>query len=305
MNLINEINKLKKEKDVLILGHYYLDPKVQDIADYLGDSYGLAKKAMDCKEKIILFAGVVFMAETAKILNPSKKVLAVTMDAGCPMADMINSNDIIAMREKYKNLYVVSYVNSTADVKTQSDICVTSRNALDIVRDIPSKYKNILFVPDKNLGSYIIKKTDRNMILWDGFCCVHNDISADTIKKAKEKYKDSVIIVHPECNSKVVEKCDFAMSTSQMVDYASKNTDKTIFVGTETGVLHSMKKYNSKVYSLSEKTICKNMKKNTLEEIYNTLDKEVNEIVLSNEVLKKAYIPIKRMIDYTEKRNSQ
>jgi quinolinate synthase len=300
MNIKEKISELKKQKDVLILGHYYLDPEVQDIADYLGDSYGLSKKAVECNEKIILFAGVIFMAETAKILNPTKKVLAADISAGCPMADMVTAGDIIELKKKYKDLYVVSYVNSSAEVKAYSDICVTSRNALDIVRNIPEKYKDILFVPDKNLGAHIIKKTGRNMILWDGFCCVHNDLEADRIKEARERFPDSVILIHPECRPDIVEKCDYAMSTSGMVDYAQKNPDRTIFAGTETGVVYSMKKHNNNVLPLDNNTICTNMKKNSLEDIYNTLKNEDNEIILSEEILKKAYIPIKRMIDATE-----
>ncbi|MFA5479434.1 MAG: quinolinate synthase NadA [Candidatus Muiribacteriota bacterium] len=300
MNYFDEINKLKTQKNALILGHYYLADDVQDIADYIGDSYGLAKKASEIDSDIIVFAGVKFMAETAKILNSDKKVLLANMDSGCPLADMVTGEDIRNARKKYNNLFVVCYVNSNAEVKAESDVCVTSRNAAIIVKNIDKKYENILFVPDKNLGHYVQQITGRKLILWDGFCCVHENLSDKKIDEIRKNDSEAVILAHPECRKEVLEKVDHAFSTSGMVNFAKENTDLRIYTATETGVLKSMKNYNSNVFGVSEKMICGNMKKITLQNIYDVLKNEINNIELSDEIMEKAYNPIKKMIEMTE-----
>ncbi|MGM0607853.1 MAG: quinolinate synthase NadA [Candidatus Muiribacteriota bacterium] len=303
MQIIKKINELKKEKNIVLLGHYYLREEVQEIVDYIGDSYGLAREAMNTEADSIVFAGVKFMAETAKILNPDKKVYLGNRDSGCPLADMVTGKDVEEMRKKYKNLYVVCYVNSSAEVKAESDVCVTSRNAAPIVESIPDKYENILFVPDKNLGNYVQKVTGRKLIIWPGYCCVHENLEPEILDLIRKKEKESCILVHPECRPEVLQKADGIMSTSSMVKYCEKNPDKKVFSGTETGVIRSMKKFNKNVQPVSNDMICRNMKKITLQNISDCMEKGYNEIVLDENIMKKAYYPIKKMVEITESLN--
>ncbi|PLX18749.1 MAG: quinolinate synthase [Candidatus Muiribacterium halophilum] len=301
MNFKEEILRLKKEKNAVILCHNYINRDVQEVADYLGDSYGLSVKAKETEADIIVFAGVRFMAETAKILNPSKKVILSNIEAGCPMADMVNAQDIINEKKKTDDdLYVATYVNSSAEVKAESDVCLTSGNALKVIKNIPSSVKNILFVPDKNLGRYVEKISGRSLILWDGYCCVHQDLKPEQIDKIRAKDSNALIIVHPECRLDVIEKADMALSTAGMAKFVRENQDKNIYLGTEPGIVARMIAEGYDVRPVDENMICKNMKKTTLQDIYYDLLEERNQIVLPAELMNKARNSLEKMIEFTE-----
>jgi len=301
MNYKEEILRLKKEKNAVILCHNYVAVDVQEISDFLGDSYGLSVKAKEVRSDIIVFAGVRFMAETAKILNPSSKVILSNIEAGCPMADMVTAEDVIGEKEKYDGgLYVATYVNSTAEVKAESDVCLTSGNALKVINNIPQKEKNILFVPDRNLGAYIQKISGRKLILWDGYCCAHDNLEVNKLEDIRKKDPEAVIIVHPECRLDVIEKADEAMSTAGMVDFVKENQDKSIYLGTEPGIVDRLLNEGFKVSPVDDNMICKNMKKTTLEDIYLDLKEERNRIELADDVMKKARLSLEKMIEFTE-----
>ena len=239
MSLKEDVLKLKKEKNAIILAHYYVDGAVQDVADFVGDSYALAKKAKNTDADIIVFAGVKFMGESAKMLNPDKKVLMPDLNADCPMAHMASKAVIKKMKEEYEDLAVVCYINSTAELKTMADICVTSSNAVKIVRSLPNK--NIFFIPDGNLGAYVKKQVpEKNIILNDGYCITHKRVTLKDVEKAREEHPNVPIIVHPECVNEVVEATDFAGSTSELIQYTVDNPSKEFVIGTELGVLHEM-----------------------------------------------------------------
>ncbi len=295
-DLKEKIIRLKKEKNAIILAHNYQITDVQDVADFTGDSLQLARQATQIKADIILFCGVRFMAETAKLLNPNAKVLLSDNDAGCPMADMITAEQLKKFKSKYENPYVVCYVNSSVEVKAESDITCTSGNAVKIVNSIP-KEKTILFVPDQNLGSYAAKQTGRKIVLWKGFCNVHHFlITEQDILKARKNYPDYKILVHPECSPRVYEKADYVASTKGMADYV-KDNDK-IVLGTEIGLYYKLKKMypEKKLVPLSKKSICVNMKKTSLEDVYDTLLYEKNEIIIDEQIAEKAKISILRML---------
>lgn len=296
-SVIEEIKRIKKEKNAVILAHNYQLMEVQNVADYTGDSLQLAILAANLDYDIIVFCGVKFMAETAKLLNPDSKVLLPVIDAGCPMADMITGEQLSDFKSHYENPWVICYVNSSVEVKAESDICCTSGNAVKLVENAP-KDKTLLFVPDKNLGSYAAKITGRNVELWQGFCNVHNQISKDDVIKARKKYPDYTLTVHPECPPEVVAMADHVASTKGMIDYAAEN-DRVI-IGTETGLLYQLKaKYpDKKLVPLCEETICYNMKKTKLSDVLNCLKDEKHEIIVPENIARRALKSVQRMISF-------
>ena len=296
-DIVEEIKKLKKEKNAVILAHYYVDSAIQDIADYLGDSYYLSKIAIDCPQDIIVFAGVEFMGESAKLLNPDKIVLMPDIEADCLMAHMVSEEFIRQKREEYDDLCVVCYINSTARIKTLADVCVTSSNAKKIVEALPNK--NILFIPDQNLGRHIAKLVpEKNFIFCDGHCPIHYQITPEDIKEARELYPSAAILIHPECRKECVELADYAGSTSEIIDFASNdNKHDEFIVITEIGVIHEMEKKNpnKKFYPVNNKLVCLDMKKNTLEKIRDCLKDNKNQVNLDHEFIEKAKKPLIKM----------
>lgn len=287
--LIDKILKLKKKRNATILAHYYQPDSIQKIADYVGDSYYLSQKSRDCKENIIVFCGVKFMGESAKILSPKKTILMPEMNAGCTMADMVVVDDLIEMRRKYPNATVVCYINSTYEVKAYCDVAVTSSSAFKIINNISNE--EILFLPDKNLGEYISESfKNKKFILWDGFCKCHNQISREDILELKEENRDAKILVHPECKKEVRILADYIGSTSGIIDYASKDTANEFIIATEEGILYelNMRNPNKKFILPRKKISCKDMKKVTLEKVYDSLINMKNEVILNEEVSKKA-----------------
>ncbi|MCE3227404.1 MAG: nadA [Bacteroidetes bacterium] len=307
LDLFEEINYLKKEKKAVILAHYYQNADIQDIADYIGDSLGLAQEAQKTNADIILFAGVHFMAETAKILNPDKKVLIPDLNAGCSLADSCPPVEFAAFKAKHPDHIVITYINCTADIKALSDIICTSSNAVQIVESLPKDQK-IIFAPDKNLGAYINKKTGRNMVLWDGSCMVHEIFSLEKLIKLKVQHPEAKIIAHPECEAVILEHADFIGSTTALLNYSKKSPEKEFIVLTETGILHQMEKA-----SPDKKFIpappnnscacndCPHMKLNTLEKIYIALKHEQPELLMSKELITKAKAPILKMLELSAK----
>lgn len=296
-NIVEEIKKLKKEKNAVILAHYYVESEIQDIADYLGDSYYLSKIAVDCPQDTIVFAGVEFMGESAKLLNPNKTVLMPDINADCPMAHMVSEQFIKQKREEYDDLCVVCYINSTARIKTLSDVCVTSSNAKKIVEKLPNK--NILFIPDQNLGKHIAKLVpDKNFIFCDGHCPIHYQIKLEDIKNAKKLYPNAAIVIHPECRKECVELADYAGSTSEIIDFVTNDEKHNEFIViTELGVIHEMEKKNpnKKFYPVSDKLVCLDMKKNTLKKIRDCLKYNKNQVNLDDEFIEKAKKPLIKM----------
>ena len=300
-NLKQKIETLKKEKNAIILAHYYTLPEVQEVADFVGDSLGLARKAAETDADIILFAGVHFMAETAKILNPTKKVLVPDMSAGCSLADSCKAEKLAEYKEKHPGYKVLSYVNCSAAVKALSDLIVTSGNALKLVNQLPQDEK-IIFVPDGNLGDYINRMTGREMILWDGACCVHDHYEVEQLEKMKAEHPNAVVVAHPECRREMLEKVDFIGSTAAMLNFISENEAKEFIVVTESGILYEMQKRNPDkvfhtLYEGAPDHDCINMKKNNLENIYQVLLEEKPELLMDEELRRKALIPIQRMLE--------
>lgn len=297
-SVLDQIKRLKKEKNAVILAHYYVNDEVQDIADYIGDSYYLSKKATEVSEQVIVFCGVSFMGESAKILNPDKLVLMPDNLANCPMAHMADIDYIEKLRKEYDDLAVVCYINSTAELKVHSDVCVTSSNALKIVKALPNK--NIFFIPDENLGRYIASLVpEKNFIFNDGFCHVHKSITKKNVLKAKKAKPDALVLVHPECTMDVLELADYIGSTSGIIDYATNSDAKEFIICTEMGVLHqlTLKNPDKKFYSVGIRQFCPNMKKVTLEKVRDVLINENNAVAVSDEVRKKAGIPLARMLE--------
>ena len=297
-SVLDQIKRLKKEKNAVILAHYYVNDEVQDIADYIGDSYYLSKKATEVSEQVIVFCGVSFMGESAKILNPDKLVLMPDNLANCPMAHMADIDYIEKLRKEYDDLAVVCYINSTAELKVHSDVCVTSSNALKIVKALPNK--NIFFIPDENLGRYIASLVpEKNFIFNDGFCHVHKSITKENVLKAKKAKPDALVLVHPECTMDVLELADYIGSTSGIIDYATNSDAKEFIICTEMGVLHqlTLKNPDKKFYSVGIRQFCPNMKKITLEKVRDVLINENNAVAVSDEVREKAGIPLARMLE--------
>lgn len=301
MDIKEEIAQLKQQKDFVILAHYYVDGKVQEIADYVGDSYYLSKVATEIPNQNILFAGVSFMGESAKILNPEKNVYMADSAADCPMAHMIDVDRIEQVRKEYEDVAVVCYVNSTAEIKTHSDVCVTSSNAIKVVKNLKNKY--IFFIPDNNLGHYVAQQLpEKEFIFHDGFCHVHKSIEADLVKKAKELHPDALILTHPECTADVLEMSDFIGSTSQIIDFATQSTNEKFIICTEMGVFYelSQKNPNKKFYSVGHRQFCPNMKKISLEKVLDVLQNPKNEMILDKETIEKANVPLERMLKLAE-----
>lgn len=271
-NLKTKINHLKKEQNAIILAHYYQRPEVQDIADAVGDSYYLSKIAKNCSESTILFCGVKFMAESAKILSPNKTVLLPVIEAGCPMADMISKKDVLNLRKTHPDANVVCYINSSTDVKSVSDVCCTSSNAINIIKNLPEK--KIIFIPDKNLGEYIQSQIpDKELILWKGFCITHKKVELEEIKKIKNLYTNIKVLCHGECEKEIRNASDFIGSTGDIIKFATESNDKKFLIVTEEGVLHQLKIKNPEknFYSPSERMECINMKKISLKNVYDSL----------------------------------
>lgn len=308
LDLVKEINYLKREKNAVLLAHYYQNPDIQDIADYIGDSLGLAQQAEKTQADIILFAGVHFMAETAKILNPTKKVLIPDLKAGCSLADSCPPDKFAAFKASHPNHIVLTYINCTADIKALSDVIVTSTNAVQIVESFP-KDQPIIFAPDKNLGAYINKKTGRNMVLWDGACMVHEIFSLEKLLKLKLQNPLAKIIAHPECEAPLLEHADFIGSTTALLNYTKKAENGNEFiVVTETGILHQMQKASpTKTFIPAPPNNncacndCPYMKLNTLEKIYVALKYEKPELLMNEDLIKKAKLPIAKMLDLSAK----
>jgi quinolinate synthase len=296
-DIASKINKLKQEKDAVILAHNYQIGQVQDIADFVGDSLQLSIEATRTESSIIVFCGVHFMAETAKILNPGKKVLLPDKDSGCPMADMITAEDLKKLKAEHPGAVVICYVNSTAEVKALSDICCTSSNAVKVVESVPPD-DEIIFVPDKYLGSYVQSKTGRKMILWNGYCPTHVRINARNIIDLKKKHLDAEVVVHPENTPDVIEVADRVESTGGMLRYVKESPKKTFIIGTEIGIIHRLKKENpEKVFiPAMDKAICPNMKLINLEKIMWSLEQEETEVIVPEDIARKAKAAIDRMI---------
>jgi quinolinate synthase len=298
MTTINDqIMTLKRERKAIILAHNYTLPEVQDIADFVGDSLELSRKAAECKAKVIVFCGVSFMAETAKILSPNSIVLHPNPYSTCPMAEMVSIGELAEARKKNPRQVVIAYVNTTAQTKTIVDICCTSGNAEKIVSKYPPE-TDILFVPDQNLGANLNKKLGRNMQLWPGYCPTHNRVMPEHILAAREKYPDAVVLVHPECRPAVVELADYAMSTGQMLDYVRNTLFKEFIIGTESGIIHRMQLENpNKIFhKLEPELICPNMKKITLENILDCLINMEPQIRMDKDKMDSARVPIEHML---------
>jgi quinolinate synthase len=304
--LPNKIKKLKKDKNAVILAHYYQIPEIQDLADFVGDSLGLSQNVLKTSADIIVFAGVHFMAETAKILNPGKKVLIPDLNAGCSLADSCPPDKFRNFKKKYPDHVVISYINCSAQIKTMSDVICTSSNAVKIVDSFPENQK-IIFAPDKNLGGYINAITGRNMVLWDGSCEVHDVIKSEAVINLKAKNPDAMVIAHPECKAVILQLADFIGSTTALLNFTLKSKAKKFIVATETGILHQMKKVSPEKEFLivpSDETCscndCPYMKMNTLEKLYLCLNNEQPELKLSKSVIDKAKKPILRMLELSQ-----
>ncbi len=301
--MISEIKELCLKANAIILAHYYQAPEIQDIADFIGDSLDLSRKAANNDADIIIFCGVHFMAETAKILSPNKTVLLPDIDAGCSLADDCPAEEFQKFREENPDHYVVSYINCTAEVKAQSDLICTSSNAVSLVEKIP-KDKKIIFAPDKNLGRWVQKNSGRKLKLWPGSCIVHETFSEEALLKLKYKHPDAKVIAHPECSQNLLVLSDFIGSTSKLLDFVSNDYSDTYMVLTEPGIIHQMKKKEPNKNFIEVPDIdgckcneCPYMKLNTLEKIFDCLKNNSPSIELDPEIIKKAYKPIKRMLD--------
>lgn len=307
LDLFEEIEKLKKLKNAIILAHYYQEPDIQDIADYIGDSLGLSQEAARTDASVIVFAGVHFMAETAKILSPNKKVLLPDLKAGCSLADSCPPHLFKKFKEKYPDHVVITYVNCTAELKALSDIVCTSTNAVQIVESLPKDQK-IIFGPDKNLGAWVAKKTGRDLVLWNGACMVHEIFSREKIIKLKERHPNAKFIAHPECEEAVLQMADYIGSTTGLLKYTISSEAKEFIVATESGIIHQMEKANpDKVFIPAPPdnhcacNDCPYMKRNTLEKLYLCLKNEMPEVTVPESIIEEARKPIQRMLDISAK----
>lgn len=296
--ITEKIRQLKEQKNAVILAHYYVSDEVQEIADYIGDSFYLSKVAKNTDADIIVFCGVSFMGESAAILNPDKKVLMPDMKADCAMAHMVDINKINELREEHKDLAVVCYINSTAEIKTYSDVCVTSANAIKVVKNLPNK--NIFFIPDGNLGRYVKEQLpEKNVILNSGYCPIHAAITSEDVKIEKEKHPNAKFLVHPECTKELLDQADYIGSTSGIIDYVRGDNSDEYIIGTEIGVFYELKKQNpdKKFYTLQKPPICADMKFVTLEKVLDVLENETNVVTVSTELREKALLPLERMLE--------
>jgi len=303
LDLFAEIERLKKEKNAIILAHYYQDPDIQDIADYIGDSLGLSQEAAKTDADVIVFAGVHFMAETAKILSPNKTVLLPDVKAGCSLADSCPPHLFRKFKEKYPDHLVITYVNCTAELKALSDIVCTSTNAVQIVESLPKDQK-IIFGPDRNLGAYVAKKTGRDLVLWNGACMVHEIFSQEKITKLKERHPDAKFIAHPECEEVVLKMADYIGSTTGLLKYTISNPATEFIVATESGIIHQMEKANpTKTFIPAPPNNscacndCPYMKRNTLEKLYLCIKNGLPEVTVPEHIIEQARKPIQRMLD--------
>ncbi len=299
MNYIEEIKRLKKEKNACILAHYYQEPEIQDIADYLGDSLKLAQIAMTTSADIIVFCGVHFMAETAKILNPKKKVLLPVLHAGCKMADMISPKEIVEYKKAHPKTKIITYVNSTASVKALSDCICTSTNALKIINHYLENGDEILYCPDQNLGKYAMKEGNVEFEVWKGCCPIHHFLDPKKIIEMKQKHPKAVVLAHPECKLDVLDLADYIGSTKQLLEYTRNQAADEFIVCTEKGVIHAMEKASphKKFYLASDTLSCMSMKYTTLKDVYECLSKENNEITVEEEIAVKAKIALDKMLE--------
>ena len=303
LDLFEEIEKLKKLNHAVILAHYYQDSDIQDIADYRGDSLGLAQQAERTEAKMIVFAGVHFMAETAKLLNPHKKVVLPDLRAGCSLADSCPPDEFRKFKDQHPNYVVISYINCTADIKAMSDIICTSSNAVQIVESVPAD-KEIIFAPDKNLGAYIQKKTGRKMLLWNGTCMVHEIFSLDKIRKLRAIHPDAKVIAHPECEDHVLKESDFIGSTTALLNFTKSDHNDSFIVVTEPGIIHQMQlasPHKTFIPAPPENSCacneCPHMKLNTLEKLYLCMKYGAPEIIIPDDLAAKAILPLKRMLE--------
>ncbi|MDG6219084.1 MAG: quinolinate synthase NadA [Candidatus Thermoplasmatota archaeon] len=294
-SIIQDIVRLKEEKNAIILAHVYQEGPIQDIADFTGDSLSLSKKAVETNAEIIVFCGVRFMAETAHILTPEKKVLLPILRAGCDLADMATVDQLKQQKKKYPTAAVVSYVNSSSEIKAVSDICCTSANAVDIVQSM--KEDTIIFVPDKNLGSYIAEQSDKEIILWNGYCYVHENISPETIKQQKKQYLEAKVIVHPECTKQVRDLADFIGGTGHMANYVKDSKINEFIVGTDDNFSYRLQKDNPKKSFHPVQTQCADMRKNSLDTLKQSLVHEKHVITISEHIRKKAYKALENMMN--------
>ncbi|GAB4054920.1 quinolinate synthase NadA [Spirosoma litoris] len=308
IDLVAEINRLKKEKNAVILAHYYVDGAIQDIADYIGDSLGLSQQAAATPADMIVFCGVHFMGETAKVLSPEKKVVIPDLNAGCSLADSAPADKFAEFKAQYPDHLVLSYINCSAEIKALSDIIVTSSNALKIVESLPNDQK-IIFAPDANLGRFVSKKTGRDMVLWDGACIVHIDISLEKLHKLRIDYPEAKFIAHPECQEHILSEADYVGSTTALLKYVVDSPEQTFIVGTEAGILHKMREAvphkkiipapasQNNTCACSE---CPYMKMNTMEKVYNAMLYEQPEIIVPEDIRLKAYESVARMLELSK-----
>ena len=298
MQLLEKIKQLRDRRRAVILAHNYQPGEIQDLADFCGDSLGLSIKAAETDADVIVFCGVQFMAETAAILSPEKTVLLPDKFAGCPMADMITAEQLRQLKQKHPDALVVCYVNSSAEVKAESDYCCTSANAVEIVNSLPTD-RRIIFVPDQHLGQFIAQRTGRDLVLWPGYCVSHVVITEDDIKNEKTKYPNAVVMAHPECTEPVKALSDQILSTSQMLKFAESSTAKQFIIATETGIIHALKKRNpdAEFIAASVKAICPNMKKITLEKVIWSLEDMQHEVTVPEEIRIRAKKALDRMVE--------
>ena len=305
-NTVEKILALKKEKNAIILAHFYQIPEIQDIADYIGDSLGLSQQAKKSEADVIVFCGVHFMAETAKILSPQKRVFIPDMEAGCSLVELCPAKDFIEFKKKYPDHKVITYINCSAKIKAVSDVICTSSNAVGIVESF-EKNQKLIFAPDKNLGAYINSLTNRNMILWDATCEVHDILKIEKVLELKNQHPDAKLISHPECKGQILEISDFIGSTSALLKFTREDKNNKYIVATETGIIHQMKKYSPKkefiIVPSEENCFCNDcpyMKLNTIDKVYKCLSEESNEIILDKNLIIKARTPIEKMLDISE-----
>ena len=296
--LIRQIKKLKAERGAVILAHNYQPGEIQDLADFTGDSLGLSIQASQTDADVIVFCGVRFMAETAAILSPEKTVLLPEKSAGCPMADMITAEQLRQLKKENPDALVVCYVNSTAEVKAESDYCCTSANAVEVVNSLPEE-KRIIFVPDQHLGQFVAERTGRKLVLWPGYCTTHVLITVDDINTARAKYPDAIVMAHPECTEPVKKASDELLSTGQMLKFAARSTAKRFIIATEIGIIHTLKKQNPKAefFPATERAICPNMKKITLDKIIGSLQEMRYKITVPETISIKAKKALDRMVE--------
>jgi len=297
-SICSEINRLKDQRSAVILAHYYQPPEIQDLADYVGDSFALSKTASGLPHQVVVLCGVRFMAETVKILSPEKTVLLPASDAGCPMADMATASDVMKLKEQHPEAAVVSYVNTSAEIKALSDICCTSANVVSVVKILPQK--KIIFLPDENLGSFLAENVpEKEFVLYKGYCPVHEEVMEIDVRLAREQNPDAWLVVHPECRPEVRRMAVFVGSTNQIIEFVTRSNHHSFIIGTEMGILHPLNKLNpgKKIVCLTPTFICPNMKKISAENVLQSLAENREEILLDPDLVEKSYLPLKRMLE--------